>query len=236
MDDLLALGLSVAAADDSSQNQEEIGSKSYLKSFFSEETVKWNLESDRFEVWKSLDPLRAKWWKWLHEGDHYGRAYANLFGLVIDDNQALPTVYRKNGSPTIEVHAVRPSVRRTSRGSIRTTFIIEVTQRRRGYFDKEEQKRKDTQAQPIAADEKGDFTFRTGCTIVIDPSTQEILRVIRTAGDINNNVELERVRKFLCGETSVNGNAFDSGLALSLQLENYALQNEPFALLHTDQS
>jgi hypothetical protein len=226
--------------------KEESGRKNYLKGFFSDKsTIQWNLESDRFEVWKSLDTLRQKWHKWLEGGDNYGRGYSKLFGLVVDKQQIIDgkpttipsTIYcNDKGEPKFEVHSVRPSVRRTSRGSIQTTYIIEVTQRRRGYFDQKEQKRKDAQVHPISATEKGDFTFRTGCTIVIDPSTQEVLRVIRTAGTISANGELERVRKFLCGELAVNGNAFDSGLALSLRLDNHALSNEPFALLHNDPS
>ncbi|MEQ1831339.1 MAG: hypothetical protein ABL921_35665, partial [Pirellula sp.] len=90
----------------------------------------WNLESDRFEVWRSLGHWKEKFWNWLHEGDSYGRAYAELFGLVIDDASAPPTVYRnEDGQPTVEVHSVRPAVRRTTKGATRTDLVVEITQR-----------------------------------------------------------------------------------------------------------
>nr|WP_295922705.1 hypothetical protein [uncultured Dyadobacter sp.] len=210
--------------------------KEHIKAFFKNEgVIDWNLESDRFEVWKRLEPLKARWWIWLEQGDTYKNDYATLFGLVLDGVKAPSTVYRdKSGNPTVEVHAVRPIIRRANRGSIHTAYIIEITQRRRGYFSQDEQQRKDKLTWDKLARESGDFTFRSGCTILIDPATQEVLRVIRTAGDIASNTELERVRRFKTGETTVNGNAFDSGLPLSRRLGIDSLLNEPFALLHSD--
>lgn len=235
MEDLLATEQGVAPGSDVAKGEME-GQKHYLKGFFGEEAIRWNLESDRFEVWKRLEPLRAKWWKWLEQGDHYKKHYSTLFGLVLDFGAA-PTIYRDStGNPSVEVHAIRPTLRRTYRGSMFTAYIIEITQRRRGYFDKEEQIRKDKLPWNKLSGERGDFTFRSGCTILIDPTTQEVLRVIRTAGDIANDTELDRVRRFKTGETAVNGNAFDSGLPLSLSITSDLLQNEPFALLHSDPS
>jgi len=214
---------------------EELGYKTYLKENFLSGTNNWNLESDRFEVWKSLQPIKAILWQWLRGGDHYGQGYAKLFGLEIYGMTSLSTVYQKNGEATVEVHAVRPAVRRTIRGTIRTDLVIEITQRRRGYFDKEEQVKMDSSPEPLSSEVKGDFTYRSGCTILIDPTTQEIRRVIKTPGTITNNDELERVRRFLCGEMGISGNAFDSGLALSLRAENYINNSEPFAMLHQEQ-
>ena len=78
--------------------------------------------------------------EWLREGDSLGRDYARLFGLVIDRREAPPTVSRgKDGGPAVEIHAVRPAIRRTARGMTSTDLVIEITQRRDGYFDKEEQ-------------------------------------------------------------------------------------------------
>lgn len=192
----------------------------------------WHLESDRFEVWKSLGKFKKEIWKWLYEGDNIGEKYAKLFGLVINDLDAYPTVYRKHGRPTVEIHSVRPAIRRTIHGSVRTDLVIEVTQRRRGYFDRREQEEQDSPGNVIDEDVDGDFKFRAGCTILIAPDTQEIRRVIRTFGTVNDNGELERVRKFLTGESGVTGNAFDAGLALSLSAASSSDRDEPFALLH----
>lgn len=53
----------------------------------------------------------------------------------------------------------------------------------------------------VPRDENGDFKYRTGCTVLIDPATQEVRRVIRTAGTVADNTELDRIRRYLLGET-----------------------------------
>jgi hypothetical protein len=211
--------------------------RSALKNFFQHAHMDWNLESDRFEVWKSMGRISSALHSWLRQGgDSYGSDYATLFGLVTGNDEVPPTVYRREYSgrpePTIEIHAVRPAIRRTAYGSPRTHLIVEITQRRRGYFDREKQKRIDTGQEPV--DEKPDFKYRAGCTILIDPSTQEVRRIMATSGDVADDERLERIRKFLLGESGHNaGNAFDGGIAMSLASEraSYSAQ-EPFALLH----
>jgi hypothetical protein len=195
----------------------------------------WNLESDRFHVWKDLEEVRIQLWNWLRKGDKHAKAYATLFGLVIEDSQAPPTVYRDaQNRPSVEVHSVRPAIRRTLAGEIRTDLVVEITQRRRGYFDPAEQKKMDQRGTRIARNVNGDFKFRTGCTILVDPVKQEIRRVIRTAGTVADNIELERVRRFLTGEIDTGGNAFDAGLAFSMRDHSRVPRVEPFALLHQD--
>jgi hypothetical protein len=191
----------------------------------------WNLESDRHLVWKALDDLRWKLWKWFQEGTNDSPHYAELFGLVIDDAKAPPTVHRKNGHPTIEVHSVRPAVRRTVHGSTRTDLVVEITQGRRGFFDLERQKEMDGAA-ARQREGRSDFIYRAGCTIVLDPSTQAVRRVIRTPGTIADNDELDRVRRFRCGEAGVSGNALDAGLVEGHGVAGKALRDEPFALIH----
>ncbi len=61
--------------------------KGDLKKNFLSAAQGWNLESDRHAVWKNLDTLRWRLWRWLRDGDSYGRDYAKLFGLVIDDQR-----------------------------------------------------------------------------------------------------------------------------------------------------
>jgi hypothetical protein len=211
-------------------------SKQYMKTAFlklDKQDTDWNLESDRFKVWEAQDQLRRKFWKWLRDGDNYGRYYAKLFGLVINDQEAPRTVYRNNrNEPTVEIHAVRPALRRTVNGGVRTDLVVEITQRRRGYFEPDEQALMDQPGDPIDRDEHGDFIYRAGATILIDPTTQEVRRIIRTPGTIADNDELERVRRYLLGETGISDNAFDAGLTASIRSGKSSLRNEPFALLH----
>ncbi len=195
----------------------------------------WSLENDRFEMWRTLDDMRWKLWHWLRDGDSYGHDYASLVGLVIADREAPPTVYRnRHGEPAIEIHAVRPAVRPSLYGGSRTDLVVEITQRRRGYFDRNVQQEMDRRTDVLAQDEDGDFKYRAGCTILIDPATQEVRRVIRTAGTVAGDTELERVRRFLTGEAGTSGNAFDAGFPASLRAGRPAARDEPFALLHQD--
>ena len=206
-----------------------------MEGFVLEASRNWNLESDRFKVWQDLDRVRPLLWKWLREGDSLGRDYARLFGLVIDDGEAPPTVARgKDGAPAVEIHAVRPAMRRTAAGMTSTDLVIEITQRRDGYFDPDEQKRMDARGRTAAkrARTKPDFRYRAGATVLVDPTTRELRRVIRTPGTIVDDRELDRVRRFLLGEGGGTGNAFDGGRALSLRLAAPGARNEPFALLH----
>lgn len=202
-----------------------------LKSFVVKAAQNWNLESDRFKVWKDFQRVRKELWKWLRHGDSIGGDYARLFGLVIDQLEAPPTVYRKKGLPTVEIHSARPALRRTVRGSARTDLVIEITQRRRGYFDPKVQKQQDDRSQ-VVPEVEPDFIFRTGCTALVDPVSAEVRRIIRTSGNIADDGELERVRRFRVGETGAVGNALDSGLAGSLRLGSAGARNEPFAMLH----
>ncbi len=191
----------------------------------------WNLESDRLTVWQKMEDSRWALWRWLVKGQ--GRKYAKAFGLVLEDFEAPPTVYRsKDESPSVEVHSVRTALRRTARGALITDLVVEITQRRRGYFDKDEQEQADKRTTPFPRSQDGDFKYRTGCTILIDPSTMTVRRVIRTAGTITNEEELKRVRRFLTGEVVPTGNAFDSSRPLSLHAQRGSESHEPFALLH----
>jgi hypothetical protein len=77
-------------------------------------------------------------------------------------------------------------------------------------------------------EDEGDFRFRAGCTLIINPVTMEVRRVMRTAGTIADDVQLERLRRFLTEGGLDPANAFDSARS--------ALRaREPFALLHRDE-
>ena len=225
-EDLMRDLVATQRASDNERNRRQ-----YLKENFLLTAGKWNLESDRYEVWKEFNKLRRDLWTWLYRGDSYGQEYARLFGLVIDSADAPATVYHSKGVPSIEIHSVRPAVRRSLNGSMRVDLVVEITQRRRGYFDRKKQEAKDKSKKPLPDEETGDFKYRAGCTVLIDPATQEIRRVIRTIGTIADNEELERVRRFRTGEVQIRGNAFEAGLSPSLKVKR-SVRNEPFALLH----
>ena len=98
---------------------------------------KWDLSSDRYGVWKNMEESRAAVWRWLVRGK--GQKYARTFGIVLDAD-APKTIYRNRSDlPTVEVHSVRTALRRDARGATVTDIVVEVTQRRRGYFEQADQ-------------------------------------------------------------------------------------------------
>ena len=86
--------------------------------------------------------------------------------------QPQQTIYRNDwGDPSVEVHSVRTALRRDRAARSSTDLVIEVTQRRRGYFDPDEQESAD-RGPAFDPEQDGDFKYRAGCTILIDPTTE----------------------------------------------------------------
>lgn len=186
----------------------------------------WTLESDRYQTWEGADDNRSILWGWLMKGT--GHKMAPAFGLVLDEHHAPPTVFRSasTNQMAVEVHSVRTALRRSRRGAATTDIVVEITQRRRGYFDAEEQKRRDVPGNTEPG-RHADFLYRAGCTLLINPTTMEVRRVIRTPGTIADDVQLERMRRFLTEGGLAPANAFEFAL-------NAISTREPFALLHRD--
>jgi hypothetical protein len=96
--------------------------------------------------------------------------------------------------PRVEVHSVRMTRRAGPDGQDLPQLIIEVTQRRRGFFDPEVQKAQDSDTQQASAP---DFWFRGGAVIVIDLRDLTIRYIIRKR--IDSDDRLERQRSFVAG-------------------------------------
>lgn len=185
----------------------------------------WNLEGDRRKTWEGIDANAVVLWKWLVRGK--GRRFAPAFGIELDSASAPATVFRSRSvGVAVEVHSVRTAFRRTPRGSTLSTLVVEITQRRRGYFDQDVQRRKDAE-NGLSQSEEGDFRYRSGCTLLIDPVTMQVRRVIRTPGTITDDAALERQRRFLNEGGLEPPNAF----TMARTMVN---AREPFALLHRD--
>lgn len=191
---------------------------------FGELNLQWGLDTDRREVWKTMDANSKIIHQWLHTPGM--RKQLSAFGLTLDP-RSKPTVYRKRGGsePTIEVHSVRLARRRGFRDGLVTDVVVELRQRRRGYFDPQVQADAD-RGKIDFSKVKRDFRFRRGCTLIIDPLTQQVRYAISTAGDVNDDVELERVRRFLTGQAGEIANPFYS------RCSGADLDDEHFAALH----
>lgn len=184
---------------------------------------------DRLRIWRAMQESTYPIWRWLNDVEN--AEVAEALNLVLSD-AAPRSVYRNSrDAPTVEVHAVRPIQRRRHRLSEETSYVVEVTQRRRGAFDADLQRQWDEGAIPLP--ERGDFTYRAGSTFFLDPVSFEIDWVIPTAGTVADDTELARMRGFLTGEQNPRTNAFDTG-PRHFAGSPSALRDEPFALLHEE--
>ena len=126
---------------------------------------------------------------------------ARAFGLDLGaDMSTKPTVFRApndNSKAAVEVHSVRWALRQGARGEPYEDLVVEITQRRRGFFDEKQQDAQDALAIPLT--DTFDFTYRAGCTLLINPKDMQVRRVIKTAGDINDDLQLKLMRHYLVG-------------------------------------
>lgn len=122
--------------------------------------------------------------------------------------------------PKFEVNSARISNRTGPDGQELHLLVCQITQKRRGYFDENEQKRADAGEISEIGErrwEEPDFWFRGGATLHIDMRDGRLLRVIRKR--IDNADRLKAERAYRCGETT-GETAFLPD------------QGEPFAFVH----
>lgn len=202
--------------------------KARWRKFMERDFSALDIRKDRRDIWKDMDLTSLFIWDWLTGLDDQ-KLYKEL-GLVFKD--APRTVYRKNYGPTLDVHAVRPTAIRTDAYGSQNLLIVGLLQRRRGYLESKKQREEDEGKGKMKYDVHGDFTYRAGCTLFINPATKDIHWVIRTAGDIANNDELDRMRRYIQGEHVPLANAFASTDPVSLGLAGDRPGRDQFARLH----
>ena len=121
--------------------------------------------------------------------------------------------------PNVEVHSVRTTRRAGPDGQDVRQLVIEVTQRRRGFFDLGEQALEETYRKVPAPP---DFTFRGGATLIFDMFTRELRYAVRKR--ITGDRRLKTQREFLLARA-----AGTLGMAYSGAGEP---AKEPFAMVH----
>lgn len=135
-------------------------------------------------------------------------------GLVLTPERIPPGLRTKeDGVPVFEVHAARPARRAGPDGDKVDQIVITITQSRKLPIDP---------ARP--ATENNEFTFRGGCTIILDLDTLELQYAIRKR--ITSENRIRRQREFLMG---------NAGASLRATYFNDPLRDtggEPFAFLH----
>ncbi|MDD7971584.1 hypothetical protein [Roseinatronobacter alkalisoli] len=170
---------------------------------------------------------------------HARRFYARLFwGIVVKqppallrtigicmDHDAPQTIRRSgiNGLPAMRVRSVRVASRLGNRGHFEREYVVELVQSRDGYLDHAVQELADSgqKAEALALWNaknpflqrqtlQRDFTYRTGCTLLIDTRSFRIRRVICTPCRIDENAGLEQVRAYYAAARGTPMNAFDA--------------------------
>jgi hypothetical protein len=101
-----------------------------------------------------------------------------------------------------EVHQVRPVRRQGPDGRIRQDLLIQITQRRPGYLDEEQQRRENERymkvGQTLAPAANPDFWYRGGATFLLDLDSFEVRFAIQK--DVVKTNRLNRQREFLSGQ------------------------------------
>lgn len=198
---------------------------------FEELCLDWGLNSDRELVFEKMNESRARLLRRLYPGATVRKRKPWKFGLRKDAADAAGitlslkaprTILRARGRPTLEVHSVRPTRRVGSSGNAINHLVIEITQWRQGFWDSEEQRRRDG-ATKCNTNAPSNFKFRGGCTLLVDLETRQVRYCISKS--ILDERRLEAQRRFLSEPPGLSlwGTYFDEGA-------------EPFALLHRFQT
>ena len=179
-------------------------------------------EVDRKLSYERMRRNAAKVHKWLSRPESAGLLEAA--GIVTGQSGSVPyTVSQAKGRPRFEVHSVRTALRRGNKTNLVPDLVVEITQRRTGYFDTEEQNAADkSKADPRGS---GDFTFRRGCTLVVNFRTRKVRWTARTAKDVCDAAALDALRQFLMDNAMPD--AFHSPVAPGRV-------KAPFAALHRE--
>ncbi|MBB3695196.1 hypothetical protein [Sphingomonas sp. BK580] len=150
------------------------------------------------------------------------RAWERSLGIYFEhpDDPKLYTLGTTRGNPSVEVSSVRSTRRAGPDGQDARQLIVEITQRRRGYLDADEQHAEDAR-EPVAGEEERpyDFHLRGGATLIIDLRTRALRYVISKS--ISDDARLASQRDFLLRPAG-----------MGMVYDQHGQQAEPFALLH----
>jgi hypothetical protein len=129
----------------------------------------WGLRVDRGQIYEQSKKNRRTLHRRLTRSP--GSAAVPAAGLTLDENAPAGVYRTRGGKPALEIHSARPAYRVGPDGDTLTDLVVEMTQRRRGYFSAEVQARVDA-GEPNPPEP--DFTFRGGCTLLVSLETGEV--------------------------------------------------------------
>jgi len=144
----------------------------------------WDLTINRNDLYDQMKTAKENTHDVFNRTWDYKGKY--LKGLTIESRNDI-----------FEVHSVRPVRRIGPDGQLLVDLLVEITQERPGFFDKDyggltESDRLDEESDRL---DEPDFWFRGGCTILIDMKTTKIRYCIYK--DINSKSRYKRQQKYL---------------------------------------
>jgi hypothetical protein len=159
----------------------------------------WGLATDRRKIYEQARHSQRILWRWFT--GPAGLEAAKAAQLVLDKS-ALEAFSRYTGGnyqgmPKLEIHSVRPARRIGPDNQTVNELVVEMTQRRDGYYDSDLQSQADagkTRPQPP------DFYFRGGCTLLVDLETAKVRYAIFK--NIRSENRLGRMRQYLTRDGS----------------------------------
>ncbi|MFC5696188.1 hypothetical protein ACFPU0_11540 [Pseudomonas sp. GCM10022186] len=165
-------------------------------------------------------------WSWLMQPTPTDAEWERALGVFFMAEHARNGVWGSlfpssdSKQPAVEVHSVRTCRRAGPDGQDLRQLVVEITQRRRGYLDEEQQRQQDGQQLQWDGNHPEDFMFRGGATLIIDLRDGLLRYVIRKR--IDDHVRLAGQRQFLqAGRTS-----------LAMTYRGPRKQDNPFAMTH----
>lgn len=161
--------------------------------------------------------------QWLLTDDPNDADWAKLLGIALRAKGTPRSVFLgKGGRPRVEVHSVRISRRQGPDSQALQQLVVQIAQRRRGYYSADIQAKVDSGELGPGSPEfdHPDFIFRGGATLLVDLNDGRVRRVVRK--NIMDNRRLARHRGYLLGDPD--SFTFDGRSA--------AAAAEPFAFVH----
>lgn len=184
-------------------------------------TADWRPAPERAQTWAAMRDNIAVVERWLE--DFATPEAADELGLVLSAT-APASVVRRNGArrPAFEVTSVRTARRATPEGRLVTDLVVEIHQERRGYASDDRQREVD--AGRVDAPPPADFVLRGGCTLLVDPGTQQVRYAITK--HILSEGRLRSQRRYASTILPLSAAAYFTDHSAS------RARKEPFAMLH----
>ncbi|WP_447884677.1 hypothetical protein [Serratia fonticola] len=181
----------------------------------------------RHKGFRQAERNRKIVWHWVMQFCCSNPGWNDALGVVFNAERTSGYIAgslfagRDKNRPAVEVHSVRTCRRAGPDGQDLRQLVIELTQRRQGFLNKDIQKQQDQQ--DLATSVPGlsyDFQFRGGAVLIIDLRDGKVRYVIRKR--IDDEARLESQRQFLATGSD----------NLTLTYRDVNATDNPFAMAH----